>query len=110
MKVTGKWAMFADEEIHELTAEQVKEIHGGNIRQFRHCLRQYAANQGLRFSASVHGGKLKFRIWKASEAEAFLPSEVVARENGVNPPTQHAGCAHPKTAWARQKCREERQS
>ncbi|MFM9604184.1 hypothetical protein [Streptomyces turgidiscabies] len=109
MKRPGKWAMFADGEIHELTAVRVKEIHGGTASQLGRCLLMYARNHGLKFSQSMAGGGgIRFRLWQVSEVDAYLPPDVVEKESRVSGYRCHMDCTHPKTSWYRQKCRDQR--
>lgn len=55
-----RWGGYADGKVYEFTAEEIREIHGGTVAQFQHCLRAYAHNHALKCSARKTENGLKF--------------------------------------------------
>lgn len=109
----GRYDHFADGEIYELTAEEIRETHGRTVAQFESCLRSYATNHTLKCSAVKTGGGLRFCLWdEAAESEVsdYLPADVAARERAEKRvfKSSHVGCTHPSTGNERAKCRERR--
>ncbi|WP_098894723.1 hypothetical protein [Streptomyces sp. t99] len=124
----GKYGLFADAEIHELSAEEIWELRRGDVQDLRQSLKSYAKYHGLTLSMVKTPDKgLRFRMWGEQEVvddglADFLPPELVEREENErrgadlwltprprpSTPRAHKECDHPKTPWDRAKCRGER--
>ncbi len=104
-----KWRQYTDEEIHELTADQIEELTGGaTVYQFESRLRSFARNYGYKCSVVNTDTGLRFRLWQVSELDSYLPSEVTEGESRLSATTAHVDCSHPATRWERKKCRRSR--